>query len=72
MDDDADRMYRRVSRAGHRERVPWWTTLTPRSRLRPRGTAQLMTSHVVPLHVCCNGAGRTCTRLKCRDWSGIS
>ena len=77
MDDDADRMYRRVSRAGHHEWEPEWTTLTQRfrfriSRRRPRGTAQLLTSNVVQWQVCCKAAGRTSTRLKCRDWSGIS
>src|SRR5881397_2156973 len=77
MDDDADRMYRRVSRAARHEWEPRWTTLTQRSRfrisrLRPCGTAHLMTSTVIPLRVRCNGAGRTSTRLKCRDWSGIS
>jgi hypothetical protein len=78
MDDDADRMYRRVSRAAHHEWEPGWTALTHRSRfrvsrLRPRRTAQLMTSNMVPLPVCRGGAaGRTSTGLKCRAWSGIS
>ena len=64
-------------RAATAEWEPEWTTLTQRSRFRisrrrPRGTAQLLTSNAVPLPVCCKGAGRTFTRLKCRDWSGIS
>jgi hypothetical protein len=42
------------------------------SRLQARGTAQLMTSNLVPLHMCCKGDGRTSTGLKCRDWSDIS
>jgi hypothetical protein len=76
MDDDADRTYRLVRRAGHHQWEPWWTTLTHRSRFRisrlqARGTAQLMTSNLVPLHMCCKGDGRTSTGLKCRDWSDI-
>jgi len=70
--DDADRIHRRASRADHNKWEPGWTTLTPRPRfriyrLRPRGTAQLITSSVVSLHVFCSGAGRTSTRLKCHD-----
>jgi hypothetical protein len=70
MDDDADRTYRRVSRAARHKWEPWWTTLTHRSR-RPRGTAHVMTGNVVPFPVCCGVAGKTCTGLKCRGWSGI-
>ena len=77
IDDDADRIYRRVSRADHHKWEPEWTILTQQSRFRvsrprPRRTAQLPASSVVPLPACCSGAGGTYTRLKCRDWSGIS
>jgi hypothetical protein len=70
--DDADRMYRRVSRAGQREREPRWTTMTQRfrfriSRLLSRGTRRLTTMNMIPLPASCRRNGTRATRPKCRD-----